>query len=294
MKSLVFQSFKGVVRLLGGNGLGLARIPGLQALHNWFYQRLRPSGIIVLDVHGSKMFFDTDLRTPLHSLVTAGTYEALETKAFQSLLRPGMVVADIGANIGYYSLLASRAVGDTGLVFAFEPDPRNYELLRRSIQANGYTNIVARQLALSDKKGSITLYADALNAGNSSLGRENIQRELRSFEVETETLDDFILREAGGRKIDVIKMDVQGAEGLVLRGAGQVLNSDSLIVMIEFEPEKLKTLRTEPAALLHELLALGFRARIMDSDRGRIEDATVEEILAAATSAGYVNLLLNK
>ena len=205
-----------------------------------------------------------------------------------------MVVADIGANIGYYSLLASRAVGDTGLVFAFEPDPRNYELLRRSIQANGYTNIVARQLALSDKKGSITLYADALNAGNSSLGRENIQRELRSFEVETETLDDFILREAGGRKIDVIKMDVQGAEGLVLRGAGQVLNSDSLIVMIEFEPEKLKTLRTEPAALLHELLALGFRARIMDSDRGRIEDATVEEILAAATSAGYVNLLLNK
>ncbi len=248
----------------------------------------------MLDVQGSKMFFDTELDTPLRSLVTIGTYEALETRVFQSLLRPGMVVADIGANIGYYSLISSRAVGAGGMVFSFEPDPRNYGLLARSIQKNGYTNILASQIALSDRSGKLTLYADALNAGNSSLGRENIQTELRSFEVETETLDNFILREGKGRKIDIVKMDVQGAEGLVLRGARQVFSNESLIVMMEFEPEKLRILGTDPSALLDELLALGFRVRIMDSDQGTVGDTTVGEILAACESAGYVNLLLEK
>jgi FkbM family methyltransferase len=294
MKSLGFRCFSRVVRSLGGKGLGLARVPGLIRLHDWVYGRLRPSGIVLLDVHGSKMFFDTELDTPLRSLVTVGTYEALETKVFQSLLRPGMVVADIGANIGYYSLISARAVGADGLVFSFEPDPRNYGLLARSIRKNAYTNIVASQIALSDRKGKITLYADALNAGNSSLGRENVQSELRSYEVETETLDDFILREGRGRKIDLVKMDVQGAEGLVLRGAGQVFSNESLIVMMELEPEKLRILGTAPSALLDELLALGFRIRIMDSDRGKIEDTSVGEILTACESAGYVNLLLEK
>src|SRR5580698_8080107 len=227
MKSLVFRCFSRVVRSLGGKGLGLARVPGLNRLHDWVYGRLRPSGIVVLDVHGSKMFFDTDVNTPLRSLVTIGTYEALETKVFQSLLRPGMVVADIGANIGYYSLISSRAVGAGGMVFSFEPDPRNYGLLARSIQKNGYTNILASQIALSDRSGKMTLYADALNAGNSSLGRENVQSELRSYEVETETLDAFILRAGRGRKIDIVKMDVQGAEGLVLRGAREVFGNES-------------------------------------------------------------------
>lgn len=123
MKSLVFRCFRRVVRSLGGKGLGLARVRGLYRLYDWVYGRLRPSGILLLDVQGSKMFFDTELDTPLRSLVTIGTYEASETKVFQSLLRPGMVVADIGANIGYYSLISSRAVGAGGKVFSLSRTP---------------------------------------------------------------------------------------------------------------------------------------------------------------------------
>ena len=294
MKKVIFECFRKMIRAVSGKGLGLARVPGLQQLSDWFSRRLSPKGIVLLDVHGSKMFFDTDLETPLRTLITFGTYEPFETRIFQSLLRPGMVVADIGANIGYYSLISAKAVGDSGRVFAFEPDPRNYDLLLRSIQANGYTNVVPRKMALSDKKGSITLYADSLNAGNSSLGQSNIQREGGSYEVETDTLDSFILAEGKGRKIDLIKMDVQGAEGMVLEGARGLLTNGSLALMMEFEPDKLQALSADPAELLRRLRGFGFRVRMLDSVQGKIIEGTDSMVLATCASEGYVNLLLEK
>jgi FkbM family methyltransferase len=283
-----------VSRKLAGRGMGLARLPGVQPVYDWICRRIEPDGIVEVDVHGSRMFFDTRLETPLRSLLSVGTYEAFETKVFQSLLRPGIVVADIGANIGYYTLISARAAGDTGLVLAFEPDPRNFALLRRSVEANGYRNVSAQQMALSNRSGSLTLYADAVNAGNSTLGRGNVLRELCQYTVKTETLDDFMAREGRNRRIDLIKMDVQGAEGLVLQGASGVLHSSPLTMMMEFEPDKLESLSTDPAELLVRLADYGFRTKIIDGKRAAVREATQAEILAVSAQRGYVNLLLEK
>jgi FkbM family methyltransferase len=255
---------------------------------------MRPKGIVLLSVHGSKMFYDLDVASPLRSLVTLGTYEAFETRVFQSLLRPGAVVVDIGANIGYYTLLAAKAVGPEGLVLAVEPDPRNYELLIRSIEVNGYQNVIPLRMALTDRRGEVTLYADAINAANTSLASGNVQTELCRYTVEAGTLDELVLRYGGGREVNLIKMDVQGAEELVLRGARQVLEAGQAAIMMEFEPAKLEALGADPEQLLNYLRGLGFGIQVLDAERGAICRLNVGEIVDRSRLAGYCNLLVER
>src|SRR5688572_13621160 len=79
-----------------------------------------------------------------------------ETRLFRELIRPGMVVVDVGANIGYFSLLASTLVGPTGRVYAFEPDPVNCALLRKNVRLNRVTNIEVIESALSDNEDPVS------------------------------------------------------------------------------------------------------------------------------------------
>jgi len=88
------------------------------------------------------MYIDSRDTTVGTSLLKWGFFEKYETKLFKKSIKRGMVVLDIGANIGYYTLLAARLVGDEGKVFAFEPDPYNYSLLRKNIEANRYNNVI--------------------------------------------------------------------------------------------------------------------------------------------------------
>ena len=108
----------------------------------WAYKRLYralgPKEVTLIECQGSKMFVDPRDEGIAMFLVTDGVFDPHETELVRGMLEPGMVVADIGANIGYYTLIAARCVGEGGQVYAFEPVPSNYELLARSIKANGY------------------------------------------------------------------------------------------------------------------------------------------------------------
>jgi len=295
LKQFLFQSFRRTVAFISGRGLSLSKIPIVEALYERVYWALRPHGVVLLSVHGSKMYYDTNLKGPLYSLVTMGTYERYETEVFQSMLRLGMTVVDIGANVGYYALLAARGVGAEGRVFAFEPDPRTYELMSKSVEANGYRNILVFRKALADRTGTLWLYADALNAGNSTLARENVQSLLDTYEVEIQPLDAFLEENAGGHKVDLIKMDVQGAEGLVLKGATRLLREGgSLKIMMEFEPEKLAAMGTNPSGLLQELVGYGFRIHLIDADARSCRALSLAEIEDLSRLQGYANLLLER
>lgn len=226
-------------------------------------------------------------------LLLKGIFEPEETALWRELLRPGMVVVDVGANIGYYATLASRLVGPTGRVFAFEPEPKNYELLLKNLAENGCANVEASSVALSDRRGSATLFRDAHNLGNPSFFEANVPQEGRiaGIKVSTTSLDEALPPDA---RVDVIKVDVQGAEGLVFAGARRVLGAaGKRHILFELWPDGLDRAGIDAVRLLEELQEMGYRFRRVGRDRRPVEP---QEAVSAcrAEPDGFVNLLASR
>lgn len=175
----------------------------------------------------------------------------------QNLLAPGSTFIDVGANLGIYTLVASRLVGNSGRVIAFEPSMQSFPLLQKNAALNDLTNICALPAALSEKAGTVRLYqAPCCPSGNSLAHHPSFPE---SFEyVVTETLDD-VLRRIPARRVDVIKMDVQGAEELVLRGARRVVASTNPVIIFEFWPDGASLLGLSPYGAWNLLAGLGYR-----------------------------------
>jgi FkbM family methyltransferase len=142
-----------------------------------------------------------------------GFFESEKQEWISREVRPNSVFWDIGANVGFYSLLASKLVG-SGKVFAFEPVPRNLEYLRKHIVLNRVTNVEVLPLAVSDKNGSANFHVEQ----TFSMG--HLSREGGGIEVSTATLDS-LLDEGKVLPPDCVKMDIEGAELLALRGAAR-------------------------------------------------------------------------
>lgn len=141
-----------------------------------------------------------------------GSYEADHQAAIARLVAPGMVVYDVGANVGFYTLAAARIVGPSGHVFAFEPEARNVGLLRRHVALNQLRNVTIVQAAVGEREGLVGF------AGEREQGRVTDQGD---FLVPALSLDGFI---ASGRPApDFVKMDVEGAEAMALAGAARLL-----------------------------------------------------------------------
>jgi len=140
-----------------------------------------------------------------------GTYELEKQKLFAETVKKGDVVYDIGANVGFYTLLATELVGETGKVFAFEPLPENFKYLKEHIEINGYKNISPFEVAVSDKNG-FAFFGGVIDRSQGRLLDEG------KIKVGTVTIDDLV--DSGKLQIpNVIKIDVEGAEFSVLEGA---------------------------------------------------------------------------
>lgn len=177
--------------------LGLGIIPGARRLYVRLYNRfVEPKGDVYFSVKGNKICL-SGASVLGAELVTDGGHEELQTEIFERMLRPGMIVVDVGASIGYHSLIAARLVGSTGAVYAFEPEPRSYELLCKNIALNGYRNIVAVKEAVSNASGKVGFYCGIVWPDRSSLARDNVlgaSKEARFMEVEAVSLDAFLPR----------------------------------------------------------------------------------------------------
>lgn len=144
-----------------------------------------------------------------------GLYEKDKSKHFSAHIKPGQVIYDVGAHVGYYSLLAATRVGRGGHVWAFEPLPENFAFLQQHIALNQISNITCMQTAVAQSSGT-TLFR---RGGTRSTGKLSARGELA---VATLCLDDLV---SGSNALppDVIKLDVEGAELKALQGAGNVL-----------------------------------------------------------------------
>ena len=179
------------------------------------------------------------LRVPIdesvgRSLFLYGVYEPLASVMFASLLREGDVAVDVGAHYGDFCLLAAHRVGPTGTVYAFEPQSGIRRLLEGNVAANGIGNTVVLDCALSDRDGEARLYhhADPSYTGGASLLEAQAGQGDQYESVAVRRLDDVVERADVGR-LSAIKIDVEGAEANVLRGARSILAQARPAVIFE-------------------------------------------------------------
>ena len=230
----------------------LLRPPPLRALANFCLRCMIPSKI-----HAGGATIVLNPKDPVISgALTLNVYEKTEARFFQSILKPGMTVLDIGASIGVYTALALPHVGPSGRIVALEPDCENFDYLRRTVAANNATNVTCIPKAAADQSGRMKLYVSWDNRGDNRLYDNELCDD--SYEVELITLD-ALLGELGIAAVDVVKMDVQGYECRVLQGMRRTLEgSPNLTIMMEFWPHALRCAGTPPEEFLPALEKMGF------------------------------------
>jgi FkbM family methyltransferase len=232
------------------------------------------------------MFLDAQ---DILNLSINGIYEPLETEVVGREVSAGDVVVDIGAHIGYYTLMLARIVGPCGKVYAFEPDPENFTLLQRNVKENGYRNVVLLQKAVSDRNGSATLYLSEDNSGDHRLYDSHDDR--RVVQVETTTLD-WVFRDYGG-PIGFVKMDIQGAECAALNGMTGLLAANRVTkIMSEFWPAGLRACGFDPEKYAGLLADRGFRIFDLNGERRQVVPASLPHMLRELNSGArtYTNL----
>lgn len=196
---------------------------------------LLPDKRFLLNHHGAKMYRRLN-SSPIDWDIASGTYEYWKTRLFCDLAREGMTVLDIGTCEGYYSILLARLMHDKGRVLAFEPDPDNSQWLKKNISANGYKCIEVHDYALSDREGETMFFP---GGGTGSLVRQVTDLALLDesrdpVTVRTRTLDNVLL-DANIKNVDLMKIDVEGADLLVLKGAQHTLRTMNVRILMDVD-----------------------------------------------------------
>jgi FkbM family methyltransferase len=199
-------------------------------------------------------------------------FEPYETAIFKEMVKPGMTIVDIGAHIGYYTLLAAKQAGPHGKVYAFEPEPKNFALLSKNITANNANTIKTFNTALSDQSGTRELFIEKYNKGHHSFAK-NVNT-VETIRVTTTTLDET-MKNNGSPEINILKIDVEGAEPIVLRGMRETIKrSPKMTIFTEVYPRSMTKLGESAEAYLNELTSMGFTLSVIDESKGTITPIT--------------------
>lgn len=200
-----------------------------------------------------------------HVILKHGEYERGWTEWLRTAIRPGSRAVDIGANIGYYTVLLGQLVGPGGRVLAFEPEPNNFALLERNLRDNGLDNVETFQAALTEAPGRVSLHINERHHGVHSLGADNCsyRRGRVRVEVEALRLDDVLEARGLSGSVSFVKLDAQGAEELILRGSRRLLQQESLTLLLEIWPRGLEGCGTTLEELLGELESAGFEPSLL-------------------------------
>ena len=237
----------------------------------------------VFVVQGHKMVLAPGHGRPGVGMV-ADVYEEATTRLFDRLLKPGMMAVDIGAHVGYFTLVAAKRVGPAGTVLAFEPDTDNHAALLKNIAMNNYQNITVAQQAVSDREGLAQLHLTQAGSGRHSMFHHGLP-ERGSVDIETTTLD-ATLEELGWPHVDLIKVDVEGAEVSVLNGMAQLFeNQTALNLIVEFMPKLLYNAGVSPQKFFDKLTSLGPEIFFIDEANGIVA-------IAIGDGSSLVNRLL--
>ena len=219
-----------------------------------------------------------------------GVYEPEETDYFSNIIRPGMTIVDVGANIGAYSAITIDRLCGKGCLVAVEPASENFLWLKRNLELSSHElsqiNIHAIQAALSNAPGSARLYKNGSNKGDNRLYRDNLLAE--NEEVQVLTLDG-LCQQKGILSIDILKIDVQGFEGKVIEGSRKILNSSTRChLFFEFWPEGMQKAGSNPTEVIAMLKEIGFT--LFELRHGKLISCEMSAVLQKNVGRQYVNL----
>jgi FkbM family methyltransferase len=195
-----------------------------------------------------------------------GIWEPTETDYVLDHLSEGDTYIDIGANIGYYSVLASNIVGAHGRVYCFEPEPLNFSLLKTNLAMNDASNATARQAAVSDNSDGATLHLSADNLGDHRIGRPGGSAD--AIGVDTVRLDPGALRPPAGKVM--VKIDTQGWESRIILGNLDALSLATHIIF-EWSPRWIAQNGDDPLGVIQALERVGYELRIIQEDQHSLE-----------------------
>jgi FkbM family methyltransferase len=269
------------VRALRGHGLTRHKV--IWKAHRLVWRGTKSNRVLVAGF---------DLELDLHdSLALArGWYEPEETAWYKANVRPGDTVIEVGGNIGFFSLLFSRLVGPEGEVIVYEPDPMLNQILERNLERNGATNVTLRKAAVADRPGTATFYRARKNYGDNRLF-VNEGEDATAFDVELVTLDDEL---AGrDRPVDMVKMDIQGAEPLALEGmAATMAAHPPRKMLLEFWPHGLVGMQRDPRAFIELLRGAGYHVAEIGTDH----EVDTDSLLVRLTpeNLDWVNLMVTR
>lgn len=263
-QTIFFSILKRAQKSLGGRDI-LRKYPFLKPINNFVVSQARSD---FAEVDGHKMYLG-----PKDSLglSTAGVREPLETQLVKKQIKEGDVVLDIGANLGYYTLIFARLVGSKGTVYSFEPEPYNFSLLKKNVDINGYKNVRLENAAISNKNGNTRLYLAKEHTGMHRIYPSRWVSK-NYAEVKMIRLDDYFKDDFLKNRISFIKIDVEGSELSVLQGMQSLLdNNKEVKIMLEFVPSSIREFGAKPMDILELIEDNGFKFYFINSDIKKIE-----------------------
>jgi FkbM family methyltransferase len=194
-------------------------------------------------------------------MAETGEWEANEASLFRAYTYPGATVVDVGAHVGYYTLLAARSVGWHGRVIALEPDPVNAALLRENVRRNGLRNVSVLEAAAWHETTRLQLRRNAVNTGDNRVALTNIA-DAETCEVSAIRLDEIL----GGIPVTLVKVDAQGSDHFALQGMRETLQRCWPVVFVEFCPRDIRASDTNPAEVVNGYKELGYEISLIGFD----------------------------
>jgi FkbM family methyltransferase len=246
-----------------------------------------PEDTVELETDLGDLYFDSR-DTNLTELVRRdGRWEVDVAEFIRRRLAPGMTLVDVGAHVGYFSLLASGIVGSAGRVFAIEAEPRNVSLLQANLWRNGCDNVTVLPVAAYDRRGHIRFVSNPDGLAGSSIDAEEGTAVKM---VPCARLDDLL----GATAVNMIKIDVERVEPQVVRGAETLIRATPMLdIVTEFWPKHPPYGGGGPAEVLGYYESLGLQLRLLSPD-GNTEPATPAEVLERGEVSPVMSIVLQK
>ena len=312
MKTILYKFFKNTYEFLSRTPL--RKVPGMLLISNLIFRFVWPNRDII-EVQGNKMVVNVNdpnpnLRKTFQAYAMDQVHEETTTKLFKHIIKEGDTVVDLGANIGYFSIIAAKKSGPKGKVLSFEPEPNNFKYLKKNIEVNDFENVTPIQGAISDKNGEIDLFICEYDSGHHTInqfqGIEAIARGRKSKEktikIKTWKLDDY-LNNQNVKSVDVMKIDIEGSEGLALKGMQKTLKLPGINIFIEYYPALLKSMGTDLKLHIESLLndygfkvyAIGQEYDLLNAEKALILIESFNQLGALLSNENdHINLFLTK
>jgi FkbM family methyltransferase len=283
VKLLVLEAMRRSARLL--------RIVGLAVVVDAVKRRVRPvASPFMLDVRGLRMSGSSIGQLGQVRDWADGSKDGYMTEVFEWTLQPGMVAVDVGAYLGYFTLLAARGVGPEGRVVAFEPHPDSRRALRENLAGNGVADrVVLVGKAIAATPGTRSFFLDAADESESGLDRAGDGA--RVIRVDCARGDDVLAEHEvlDGRQVGLVKIDVEGRELDVLESLRATLTASRPTLFVECNPEALERAGASAARLLETIAELELDAYVIDEDARSLEPVP-RDLERRIAPGGYVNL----